>query len=80
LKKNAAFPNYIPVFRDFPGFGDLSVEGSDYSLLNRVFFMRRFLILASSVEGGIPSALAAPDGPAIRPLLFAKTPSMISFS
>src|SRR5258706_10647693 len=56
------------------------VEGDNCSALNRAFLILRFLILESSVEGGIPSTAAAPDGPAIRPLLFANTSSMISLS
>jgi hypothetical protein len=79
LKNKETFARYLTIFRDSPSFRDLWKVRS-YSVLNRVFFIRRLLILASKVEGGIPSALAAPDGPAIRPLLFAKTSSMISFS
>src|SRR5258706_10464613 len=56
------------------------VEGDNWPALKRSFLILRFLILESSVEGGIPSATAAPDGPAIRPLLFANTSSMISLS
>src|SRR3954471_824034 len=45
--------------------------------LNRLLSMCRALILCSSVDGGIRSLAAAPDGPDTRPLLAASAASMI---
>src|SRR5262252_9262039 len=44
--------------------------------LNRCFAIPSLLIFVSSVDLGIPSLAAAPDGPAIRPRLCAKADSM----
>ena len=46
--------------------------------LNRCFTIPSLLIFVSRVERGMPSLAAAPDGPAIRPRLWAKADS-ISF-
>src|SRR6266850_4659637 len=51
-----------------------------YSGLNRFFFILSSLIFDSSVDEGIPSLAAAPQRPAILPLLSASEVSMIFFS
>jgi hypothetical protein len=48
--------------------------------VNRRFSIFNCLIFDSSVEGGMPSAAAAPPGPATFPPLFASAASIISFS
>src|SRR5579864_3559900 len=51
-----------------------------YALLNRCLLIFRALILESSVDCGIPSLAAAPEGPETLPLLAASAASMSSFS
>src|ERR1700733_1966829 len=48
--------------------------------LNWYLLIFKALILAASVEGGIPSLAAAPAGPETRPLVSASAFSMISRS
>src|SRR6266404_900381 len=56
--------------------GEKSVE----RVLNRFLSMPRLEIFLSSVWRGIPSLLAAPAGPEMRPLLWASAASIISRS
>src|ERR1700681_1095176 len=55
-----------------------SVEGS--LVLNRFLLIFRDLIFESKVDPGIPSLVAAPDGPDTRPPHSRRAASIISFS
>ena len=47
--------------------------------MKRFFLILSALIFDSSVDDGIPSLAAAPEGPATRPLLSANAASIVSF-
>ena len=51
-----------------------------YKALKRYLLIFIDLIFDSSVDGGMPSLTAAPDGPATRPLVSAKAAPIISRS
>jgi hypothetical protein len=65
---------------DFPDPWSGGRMNKSYAELNRYFLIPSLRILVSSVDRGIPSLAAAPEGPAMRPWLSTKADSINSLS
>src|SRR5262249_56056606 len=59
---------------------DADRSANAHSVRKANLLMPSALIFASSVERGMPSLVAAPEGPATRPCVSASADSMITFS
>ena len=79
MKINENGAGRITFSRDFPNSSECELSTYDL-VLKRCLSILSFLILVSNVEGGTPSFAAAPDAPAILPLVFASASSMICLS